>query len=117
LETPQYDDNELPEHSGDHLVHITGFINLPLEATYSFQLDCAGECSMVLDSNVVADEADVDVQSGLNRVDIYHFSSESKTLTFKYKCDACGVSAFTVPGNTMLKSGTTENVQKTWNAL
>jgi len=100
LETPQYDDNELPEHSGDHLVHITGFINLPLETTYSFQLDWAGECSMVLDSNVVAVEADVDVQSGLNRVDIYHFSSESKTLTFKYKCDTCGVSAFTVPGNT-----------------
>ena len=43
---------------------------------------------MVLDSNAVADEADVDVQSELNRVDIYHFSSESKTLTFKYKRDA-----------------------------
>jgi len=37
---------------------------------------------MFLDSTVVVDEADVDLQSGLNRVDIYCFSSELQTLAF-----------------------------------
>jgi len=63
---------------------------------------------MFLDSTVVVEEADVDLQSGLNRVDICCFSSELQTLAFKYKCDACGVSASTVPDNTVLKSRTTK---------
>ena len=42
---------------------------------------------MFLDSNVMVDEADVGLQSGLNRVDIYRFSSELKALAVKYKCD------------------------------
>jgi len=89
----------------------------PYIVSSSIVLENARLSPEVFDSNVVTDEADVDVQSGLNCVNIYHFSNESKTLTFRYKCDACGSSAFTMPGNTMLKSGTTENVQEIWNAL
>ena len=63
------------------------FHYLTTGSSYSFQLDCAGEYSIFLDPNVMVDEADVGLQSGLNRVDIYRFSSELKTLAVKYKCD------------------------------